>query len=62
MTTNQGNAPNTGTNNQQPRERGGAAGADRSKGLDTEQSGTTFGNPEKDAAEPKTEAAPRKTP
>ena len=62
MTTDQGNAPTEGTNNQQPRERGGAAGEDRSKGLDTEQSGTPFGSPEKDAAEPKTEGASRKTP
>lgn len=62
MTTDQSHASTEGMNNKQPRKRGGAAGEDRSKGLDTEQSGTPFGNPKEDAGESKTEGTRRKTP
>lgn len=62
MTTDQGHASTEGMNNQQSRKRGGASGEDRSKGLNTEQSGTPVGNPQEDAGESKTEGTRRKTP
>ncbi len=57
MTTDSDNAADGRRENQQPRERGGAADVDRSKGMGTEESGTPFGNSGKDTTEPKKESS-----
>ncbi|MDQ3802312.1 MAG: hypothetical protein M3416_00425 [Acidobacteriota bacterium] len=56
MTTESGKAPNERRESEQRKERGGAADIDRSKGLGTEEAGSPFDNPGKDAAEPKKKA------
>lgn len=62
MTTESDEATDQGRDNLSPRNRGGAADVDRSKGFDTESDGSPFGSPKRDSTKPQDEATEEKTP